>query len=87
MYTTSELNNIRNSAIRLWSSWSDIGYNRMTTTLNSDDYEKQVTFYLVNKALKFAMDNEATNDAVLLVNLMVGLNSLADGNKLALSII
>lgn len=87
MYTTSELTNIRNSGVRLWSSWAKIGYSKMTTTLNSDDYEKQVLFYLVNKALKFAMDGDQTNESVLLANLLVGIDSLADGNKLSLSII
>jgi len=87
MYNQAELANIRNSGVRLWSSWATIGYSEMTTTLNPDDYEKQVLFYLINKALKFAMDGDNTNDSVLLANLLVGVDSIADGNKLSLSII
>lgn len=87
MYNTSELNNARNSGIRLWSSWAKMGYTKMTTTLNQDDYEKQILFYVVNKALKFAMDGDRTNESVLLANLLIGLDSTADGNKLSLSII
>lgn len=87
MYNQAELANIRNSSVRLWSSWATIGYSEMTNTLNPDDYEKQVLFYLINKALKFAMDGDNTNDSVLLANLLVGVDSIADGNKLSLSII
>jgi hypothetical protein len=87
MYTSQELTNIRNSGVRLWSSWAKLGYTEMTTTLNPDDYERQVVFYLVNKALKYAMDGDQTNESVLLANLLVGMDSLADGNKLALSIV
>lgn len=87
MYTPTELTNIRNSGVRLWSSYAKLGYSKMTTSLNSTDYERQVLFYLVNKALKFAMDCEQTNESVLLANLLVGLDSVADGNKLSLTII
>lgn len=87
MYTTSELTNIRNSGVRLWSSYAKLGYSKMTNTLNSSDYERQVLFYLVNKALKYAMDSEQTNESVLLANLLVGLDSVADGNKLSLTIV
>jgi len=87
MYTQAELANIRNSGVRLWSSWAGIGYSKLTNTLNPDDYEKQVLFYIINKALKFAMDGENINDSVLLANLLVGVDSIADGNKLSLSII
>ena len=87
MYTTSELNNIRNSAIRLWSSWAKNGYAEMTATLNPDRYEKQQMFYLVNIALKFAIDTEQVNEATQLVNLLIGMDSFADGTKLAFPII
>lgn len=87
MYTTTELNNIRNSGVRLWASCAKLGYAKMTNTLNSSDYDKQVLFYLVNKALKYAMDSEQTNESVLLANLLVGLDSVADGNKLSLTIV
>lgn len=87
MYTQAELANIRNSGVRLWASSAKIGYSKLTTTLNPDDYEKQVLFYVINKALKFAMDGDNINDSVLLANLLVGVDSIADGNKLSLSII
>jgi len=87
MYTTEELTNIRNSGVRLWSAWAKAGYSKMTTTLNQEDYDKQVLFYLVNRALKFSMDSEWDDRSVLLANLLVGIDSFADGNKLSLSII
>ena len=87
MYTSSELINIRNSGVRLWSASASSGYSKMTTTLNQDNYEKQILFYLVNRALKFAMDTEWNEKSVLLANLLVGIDSFADGNKLSLSII
>jgi hypothetical protein len=87
MYTSTELNNIRNSGIRLWSAWAKEGYSKMNTTLNPDMYDRQVMFYLVNVALKFAIDTDQTNEAVQLVNLLVAMDSFADGTKLAFPII
>jgi hypothetical protein len=87
MYTSTELNNIRNSGIRLWSAWAKEGYSQMNNTLNPDTYDRQVMFYLVNVALKFAIDTDQTNEAVQLVNLLVAMDSFADGTKLAFPII
>jgi hypothetical protein len=87
MYTSTELNNIRNSGIRLWSAWAKEGYSQMTNTLNPDTYDRQVMFYLVNVALKFAIDTDQTDEAVQLVNLLVAMDSFADGTKLAFPII
>jgi len=87
MYTSTELNNIRNSGIRLWSAWAKQGYSTMTNTLNPDDYERQIVFYLVNIALKYAIDTDQTDYSVQLANLLVGLDSFADGTKLAFPII
>ena len=87
MYTSQELSNMRTSGIRLWSSRTSAGYTKMTNSLNSEDYEKNVLFYLVNKALKYSMDTDQTSNSVLLANLLVGLASYADGTKLALPII
>jgi hypothetical protein len=59
----------------------------MTNTLNPDTYDRQVMFYLVNVALKFAIDTDQTDEAVQLVNLLVAMDSFADGTKLAFPII
>jgi hypothetical protein len=87
MYTSTELNNIKNSGIRMWAAWAKQGYTTMNSTLNPDDYEHQVVFYLVNIALKYAIDTDQTDYAVQLVNLLVGLDSFADGTQLAFPII
>lgn len=87
MYTSIELTNIKNSGIRMWSAWAKQGYSKMTTTLNPDDYEHQVVFYLVNIALKYAMDTDQTDEAVQLANLLIGLDSFANGTKLSFPII
>lgn len=87
MYTSTELTNMRNSGIRLWSSRAKTGYVTMSSSLNPESYEGQILYYLVNKALKFSMDMDQHDESTKLANLLVGLSSYADGVKLALPII